>query len=61
MFAAGLNYRKHVIDLMVDQRVGSRADMTVDDIRAEVTELMDERARSGVPLSGSGCRLDLRA
>ena len=49
VFAAGLNYRKHVIDLMVDQRVGSRADMSVDDIRAEVTELMDERARSGVP------------
>jgi 2-keto-4-pentenoate hydratase/2-oxohepta-3-ene-1,7-dioic acid hydratase in catechol pathway len=49
VFAAGLNYRKHVIDLMVDQRVGSRADMSVDDIRAETTALMDERARTGVP------------
>jgi 2-keto-4-pentenoate hydratase/2-oxohepta-3-ene-1,7-dioic acid hydratase in catechol pathway len=49
VFAAGLNYRKHVIDLMVDQRVGSRPGVDVEEIRAETTAMMDERARSGVP------------
>ena len=49
VFAAGLNYRTHVIDLMVDQRVGSRPGMDVEEIRAEATAIMDERARSGVP------------
>ena len=49
LLAAGLNYRTHVIDLMVDQRVGSRPGMGVDEIRAEATAVMDERTRSGVP------------
>ena len=49
LLAAGLNYRTHVIDLMVDQRVGSRPDMGVEEIRAEATAIMDERADRGVP------------
>ena len=49
LLAAGLNYRTHVIDLMVDQRVGSRPGMGVEEIREEVTAVMDERTRSGVP------------
>jgi len=49
LLAAGLNYRTHVIDLMVDGRIGSRPGMSVDEIRAEATAVMDERARSGVP------------
>jgi 2-keto-4-pentenoate hydratase/2-oxohepta-3-ene-1,7-dioic acid hydratase in catechol pathway len=49
LLAAGLNYRTHVIDLMVDGRIGSRPGMSVDEIRAEATAVMDERTRSGVP------------
>jgi 2-keto-4-pentenoate hydratase/2-oxohepta-3-ene-1,7-dioic acid hydratase in catechol pathway len=49
LLAAGLNYRTHVIDLMVDQRLGSRPGMSVDEIRAEATAVMDDRATSGVP------------
>jgi 2,4-didehydro-3-deoxy-L-rhamnonate hydrolase len=54
VFLAGMNYRTHVVELLVDQRAGSRERMSADEIRAEATELMDARARSGTPLVFSG-------
>lgn len=54
VFCAGMNYRTHVIDLMVDQGVGSRPGMSAEEIRAEAAEVMDDRARSGTPLVFAG-------
>src|SRR4051794_18955307 len=54
LFGAGMNYRTHVVDLMVDEGVGSRPGMSCEEIRAEATAVMDERARSGTPLVFAG-------
>ena len=51
---AGMNYRTHVIDLMVDQKVGSRPDMDLEEIRAETTKMMDDRAKNGLPFVFTG-------
>jgi 2-keto-4-pentenoate hydratase/2-oxohepta-3-ene-1,7-dioic acid hydratase in catechol pathway len=40
LFCAGMNYRKHVVELMVDEGLRSRA---------EAEAMMDERAASGTP------------
>ena len=40
LFCAGMNYRKHVVDLMVDEGMHSRE---------EAEAMMDERAASGTP------------
>ncbi len=45
LLGAGMNYRKHVIDLMVDSGINSRD---------EAAAIMDERARSGTPLVFAG-------
>src|SRR3954468_21124493 len=45
LLGAGMNYRKHVVDLMVDSGINSRA---------EAATIMDERARSGTPLVFAG-------
>ncbi|MFZ1994924.1 MAG: fumarylacetoacetate hydrolase family protein [Solirubrobacteraceae bacterium] len=54
VFLAGMNYRSHVIQLMVDQGTGSRPDMTEDEIREEAAQMMDARAASGVPFVFTG-------
>jgi 2-keto-4-pentenoate hydratase/2-oxohepta-3-ene-1,7-dioic acid hydratase in catechol pathway len=54
IFLAGMNYRTHVIDLMVDSKVGSRPDMDPEEIRAEATKMMDERAANGMPFVFTG-------
>jgi 2-keto-4-pentenoate hydratase/2-oxohepta-3-ene-1,7-dioic acid hydratase in catechol pathway len=41
LFGAGMNYRKHVVDLMIDKEMCSRE---------EAEKVMDERAASGTPL-----------
>jgi 2-keto-4-pentenoate hydratase/2-oxohepta-3-ene-1,7-dioic acid hydratase in catechol pathway len=46
---SGANYRKHVIDLAVDKQIGMRPGMSMDDLREEVTRMMDERIESGEP------------
>jgi len=46
---SGANYYKHVIELGVAQGVGSKPGMSEDEVRAEVTRMMDERAAGGVP------------
>lgn len=54
IFLAGMNYRTHVIDLMVDSKVGSRPDMDPEEIRAETTKMMDDRAANGMPFVFTG-------
>ena len=46
---SGANYHKHVVDLATAQMTGSRPDMTVEEIREEVTRMMDERVARGKP------------
>jgi 2,4-diketo-3-deoxy-L-fuconate hydrolase len=49
VFCVAANYRKHVIDLMVDQAVGPSKDLSPDERRAEAVKFMDERAAHGAP------------
>ena len=46
---SGANYRRHVIDLAVDKQIGMRPGMSVEDLRAEATRMMDDRTASGEP------------
>jgi 2-keto-4-pentenoate hydratase/2-oxohepta-3-ene-1,7-dioic acid hydratase in catechol pathway len=46
---SGANYRKHVVELAVDARIGDRPDMTLDELREETARMMDERAATGEP------------
>jgi 2-keto-4-pentenoate hydratase/2-oxohepta-3-ene-1,7-dioic acid hydratase in catechol pathway len=46
---SGANYYKHVIELGVAQGVGSKPGMSAEEVRAEVTRIMDERAANGEP------------
>src|SRR5919199_2861882 len=46
---SGANYYKHVIELGVAQGVGSKPGMSEEEVRAEVTRIMDARAAGGVP------------
>lgn len=50
IFCSGANYRKHVIDLIVDQaREPAVQGMNVEQRRVYATNLMDTRAREGTP------------
>jgi 2,4-didehydro-3-deoxy-L-rhamnonate hydrolase len=49
VFCAGANYRKHVIDLIVDQAVGSARDQNPEERRVQAAKMMDERAAHGAP------------
>jgi 2,4-didehydro-3-deoxy-L-rhamnonate hydrolase len=49
VFCAGANYRKHVIDLIVDQVGGTPADTSPEERRAQAKKLMDDRAAHGAP------------
>jgi len=49
VFCAGANYRKHVIDLIVDQAAGSSSDQTPEERRAQAAKMMDDRAAHGAP------------
>ena len=46
---SGANYHKHVVQLLVDQRIGHRPEQTDEEFRAEAVKMMDERAASGEP------------
>jgi 2,4-didehydro-3-deoxy-L-rhamnonate hydrolase len=48
VFCTGANYRKHVVDLMVDSGVGPDG-LSGDALRRWAENMMDERARSGEP------------
>ena len=49
VFCAGANYRKHVIDLIVDQAAGASRDQSVEERRAQAAKMMDDRAAHGAP------------
>jgi len=49
LFGAGANYRKHVIDLIVDKGAGNMGHLNPEERRAHATELMDRRAATGKP------------
>ena len=49
VFCAGANYRKHVIDLIVDQASGASRDQSPEERRAQATKMMDDRAADGAP------------
>ena len=50
VFCSGANYKKHVIDLIVDEGGGpSSENMTTEERRAWATKMMDDRAANGYP------------
>ena len=49
IFCSGANYRKHVIDLIVDRGSGNLQHLDKDQRLAHAIALMDERERSGKP------------
>ncbi|MBS1812827.1 MAG: fumarylacetoacetate hydrolase family protein [Acidobacteria bacterium] len=50
VFCSGANYKKHVIDLIVDEGGGPASEnMTTDERRAWATKMMDDRAANGFP------------
>ena len=50
LFFTGANYRKHVIDLAIDQGVGPEG-LAGDELQRWAEQMMDERAATGVPYS----------
>jgi 2,4-didehydro-3-deoxy-L-rhamnonate hydrolase len=50
LFFTGANYRKHVVDLTIDQGVGPSG-LEGDELRRWAEQMMDERAANGVPYS----------
>jgi 2-keto-4-pentenoate hydratase/2-oxohepta-3-ene-1,7-dioic acid hydratase in catechol pathway len=50
VFCSGANYKKHVIDLIVDEGGGPASEnMTTEERRAWATKMMDDRAENGFP------------
>lgn len=47
VLCSGANYRKHVVDLIVDQTKAKNPDQPLDAVRAEAEAIMDQRAASG--------------
>lgn len=48
IFCTGANYRKHVVDLTVDSKVGPEG-LGPDELRRWAENMMDERVRTGAP------------
>ncbi len=49
LLGAGANYRRHVIELIVDKGAGGVAHLSPEDRRRHGEELMDQRAATGMP------------
>jgi 2-keto-4-pentenoate hydratase/2-oxohepta-3-ene-1,7-dioic acid hydratase in catechol pathway len=50
VFCSGANYKKHVIDLIVDEGGGPASEnMTTEERRTWATKMMDDRAANGFP------------
>ncbi len=47
VLCSGANYRKHVVDLIVDQTKAKNSDQPLADVRAQAEAIMDQRAASG--------------
>ena len=54
IFQAGANYRKHVVDLIVDGAVARDPSTNVEQVRANATEMMRKRAQTGKPFVFTG-------
>jgi 2,4-didehydro-3-deoxy-L-rhamnonate hydrolase len=50
LFFTGANYRKHVVDLTIDQQAGPEG-LSGDELRRWAEQMMDERAANGEPYS----------
>jgi 2-keto-4-pentenoate hydratase/2-oxohepta-3-ene-1,7-dioic acid hydratase in catechol pathway len=59
LFGAGANYRKHVIELIVDTGAGGVAHLSPEERRAYGEREMDQRAASGKPFVWVGLRSSL--
>ena len=49
IFCSGANYRKHVVDLIVDGAKARNPDQPLAEVRAQAEKVMDARAASGKP------------
>lgn len=49
IFCAGANYRKHVIELIIDQPSPVMEGLSLEDRRIQGAKIMDDRAKSGTP------------
>lgn len=56
LFGAGANYRRHVIELIIDKGAGGLAHLDHDARRKFGEELMDQRAATGKPFVWIGLR-----
>lgn len=56
LYGAGANYRRHVIELIVDKGAGGVAHLSPDDRRRHAEEIMDRRAATGKPFVYVGTR-----
>lgn len=56
LFGAGANYRRHVIELIVDKGAGGLAHLDKEERRRYGTEVMDKRAATGKPFVFVGLR-----
>jgi 2,4-diketo-3-deoxy-L-fuconate hydrolase len=54
IFMAGANYRKHVMDLVVDSGAFRDKNLSVDQQRAEAGAMLDNRAKTGRPFVFQG-------
>jgi 2-keto-4-pentenoate hydratase/2-oxohepta-3-ene-1,7-dioic acid hydratase in catechol pathway len=46
---SGANYHRHVVELAVDKGIGREPGMTIEEHRANVVQMMDERVAHGEP------------
>jgi 2,4-didehydro-3-deoxy-L-rhamnonate hydrolase len=49
IFCAGANYRKHVIELIIDQPSPVMEGLSLEDRRIQGAKIMDDRAKTGTP------------
>lgn len=56
LLGAGANYRRHVIEILVDRAFGSTTNMTPEEKAAFGAKTMDERAANGKPFVWIGLR-----
>jgi len=54
VFQAGANYHKHVVDLIVDGALARDATTDRERVRANASEMMRQRAKSGAPFVFTG-------
>jgi 2-keto-4-pentenoate hydratase/2-oxohepta-3-ene-1,7-dioic acid hydratase in catechol pathway len=51
IICGGANYRKHVVDILVDHQAGNSADLSPEERRRRAETIMDHRAAHGQPFA----------